>query len=77
MSEQLRIKITDPANPPTPTGGGRWVQRGEWLEQLVPPTRMGTKPVNTKAEGYTPPNETVEPEPEAEPEQSETDEGER
>lgn len=77
MSEQLRrIKITDPDNPPAPPGGGRWVQRGDWLEQLAPPTRMGTKPVNKKAEGYTPPVVAVEPEP-AEPEQSETREGEQ
>lgn len=53
MSEKtnpLRIKITDPDNPPAPIGGGRWVQDGDYMVQVVLPTAMPNKPVNPKAE---------------------------
>lgn len=51
MSENLkRIKIIDPDNPPAPVGGGRWVQDGDYMVQIEPPTAMPNKPVNPKAE---------------------------
>lgn len=52
MSEKnpVRIKITDPDNPQAPSGGGRWVQDGEYMVQVILPTAMPTKPVNPKAE---------------------------